>query len=301
MNREQSEAWRDRMTALGWKAETFLVMARMLASLVHDLTPQRLSGAGKRLGSEVFKTTDWDQAYRSRPTVLGQLTTGLNPRLMEEPPTKDRLGWGEWARDTFTQLDATMKRLDKGTDPKTGYFTEDAMQRPELKAVVAHAEKQVEAMVVELKVTADDLASLMQTGQPMAIWLTAALEGDRKALQMVLSLNPWLSYHLGIARHLQEATVAQDHAFLAGIAQGLKQEGTPRKHAMVALILATLWEAGLYKLTYKQLRGFLKSAGLEGVPTHQALEKYAQRLGLRKYVRDGDPANREHENANPHR
>src|SRR5262245_9795913 len=111
----------------------------------------------------------------------------------------------------------------------------------------------------------------MQTGQPMAVWLTAALEGDQPALQRVLSLNPWLSYHPGIARQIQEATAAQDHAFLARIAQGLKQEPAPRKHATVGLILAMLWEAGLHRLTYEQLRGFLKSAGLEGVPSHQAL------------------------------
>lgn len=288
MNREQSEVWRDRMAALGWEADTFLVMARMLTRLAHDLTPQRLAGAGKRLGSEVFKTTDWDQAYRSTPSVLSQMATGLIPRLAEEPPTKAQPGWGQWVRDTFTELDATMKRLDTGTDSSTGYFTEDAMQRPELKAVVEHAEQRVEAMVVELKVSSDNLASLMQTGQPMAVWLTAALEGDRKALQRVLSVNPWLSYHPGIARHLQEATVAQDHDLLARIAQGFKLEPTPRKHATVGLILVMLWEAGLHRLTYKQLRGFLKSAGLGGVPSHQALERYGQRLGLKKYVREGE-------------
>jgi hypothetical protein len=78
------------------------------------------------------------------------------------------------------------------------------------------------------------------------------------------------------------------------MAQSLKQEPAPRKHATIGLILAMLWEAGLHRLTYKQIRGFLKSAGLEGLPTAQALERYAQRLGLKKYVRDGESANLQH-------
>src|SRR5262249_36116957 len=127
---------------------------------------------------------------------------------------------------------------------------------------------------------------------PMAVWLKAALEGDRQALQWVVSVNPWLTYHPKITAHLQEATEHQDHALHAAIAQSLKQEPAARKHATNGLILMMLWEAGLHRLTYKQLRGFLKSAGLEGLPTAQALERYAQRLGLKKNVRDGESANR---------
>ena len=43
-----------------------------------------------------------------------------------------------------------------------------------------------------------------------------------------------------------------------------------------------LWDLGLKKLTYNQIRGFLKQAGLSQVPTHDALERYGQRLGLKK-------------------
>ena len=193
-------------------------------------------------------------------------------------------------RDTFTQVEATMKRLDALTDPKTGFFTDEAMQRSELKAVVARAEQQADSMMVELKAVADNLASLIQTGQPMRDWLQSALAGDQQALLLVLSLNPWLSYHPGIANRIQEATAAQDHAFLHRMAQALKHGLRPTKHATVGLILAMLWEAGLKRLTSKQIRGFLKSVGLEGLPPHQALERYAQRIGLKKYVRDGEPA-----------
>lgn len=287
MKREQSEAWRDRVASLGWRAESFLVMARLLSRLAHDLTPVQLTGAGRRLQSDTFKTTDWDRAYRTAPSVISQMAIGLTPRLAEQPPTEAQPGWGAWMRETFTEIDATMNRLDAVTDAKTGYFTNDAMQRPELKAVVTRAEQQAEAMVVELKAFADNLASVMHTGQSMVDLLTRALEGDRQALQRVLTLNPWLSYHPKIARQLQEATATQDHALLAAISQTLQQEPTPRKHSTIGLILALLWEAGLSRLTYKQLRGFLKAAGIEGVPAHQALERYSQRLGLRKYVREG--------------
>ena len=44
-----------------------------------------------------------------------------------------------------------------------------------------------------------------------------------------------------------------------------------------------LWDLGLKRLTYNQMRGFLKTVGVSQVPTHAALERYAQRLGLKKY------------------
>jgi hypothetical protein len=55
------------------------------------------------------------------------------------------------------------------------------------------------------------------------------------------------------------------------------------KNAKIGFILAALWEAGLMRLTYRQIRGFLKAAGSRGVPLPQALERYAQRMELKKY------------------
>lgn len=87
------------------------------------------------------------------------------------------------------------------------------------------------------------------------------------------------------------ATAAQDPTELAKLAQAVKRGPRPPKHAAIGLILAALWDAGFKRLTYKQIRGLLKSAGLEGLPTAQALERYAQRLGLKKYVREAGPTN----------
>jgi hypothetical protein len=56
------------------------------------------------------------------------------------------------------------------------------------------------------------------------------------------------------------------------------------KHAKIGFILSMLWDLGLKRLTYKQIRGFLKTVGVPQAPTHAALERYAQRLGLKKWL-----------------
>jgi len=52
----------------------------------------------------------------------------------------------------------------------------------------------------------------------------------------------------------------------------------------LGFVMMTLWEAGLKFLPYGQLRGFLKQAGFHDVPRADALERYAQLLGLKKYA-----------------
>ena len=47
--------------------------------------------------------------------------------------------------------------------------------------------------------------------------------------------------------------------------------------------MAVLWEAGLKRLTYSEIRGFLQVVGLRGVPSPKALERCGQRVGLTKY------------------
>ena len=65
------------------------------------------------------------------------------------------------------------------------------------------------------------------------------------------------------------------------------------KHAKIGLILLVLWDFGLKRLTYNQIRGFLKTVGLSQVPPHAALARYGERLALRKY--HIDPPRAEHE------
>ncbi|MGE3976962.1 MAG: hypothetical protein AB7F94_05175 [Nitrospira sp.] len=284
MNHGRTETWRERFAALEWRPDTFVVMARLFNQLAKDLTPAQLTKAGNRLRPDTFKAADWERAYATVPSVLGQLTVSITPELSAQAPTQEQPGWGQWVRETLTQIEATVRRLEAMTDAKTGLFTNEILQGAELKRIVARAEQQADAIIVELKAVADNLASVMQTGRLMSEWLKLARAGDAEALRWVLSVNPGLSYHPEIATRLQATTAAQDHTELAKLAHALKQELRPPKHATVGLILIVLWEAGLKRLSYKQIRGFLKSAGLEGLPTAQALERYAQRLGLKKYV-----------------
>ena len=60
------------------------------------------------------------------------------------------------------------------------------MRGTELKTVVTRVEQQMDAIVVELKAVADNLASVMQTGYLMNEWLTRARGGDPEALRWVL-------------------------------------------------------------------------------------------------------------------
>ena len=288
MNHGRIETWRERLVALEWRPDTVLVMARLLHQLAKDLTPAQLTLAGTRLRSDTFKTADWGRAYATLPSVLGHVTAELTPGWSSQVPTQSP-GWDGWVPDSLTQIEATVRRLESKTGAKTGLFTEEALKGTELKTVVSRVEQQVDTIVVELKAVADNLAAVMHTGHLMGEWLTKAQGGDLEALRWVMSLNPWLTYHPGITVHLQAKMVTQDHTELGKLAHVLKQGPRPPKHAAIGLILLALWDAGLKRLSYKQIRGFFKAVGLEGLPTAQALERYAQRLGLKKNVREQEP------------
>jgi len=49
-----------------------------------------------------------------------------------------------------------------------------------------------------------------------------------------------------------------------------------------------LWEAGLKRLKFEQIRDFLKLAGFHGVPSPGSLERYAERLALKNNWTDRD-------------
>ncbi len=90
----------------------------------------------------------------------------------------------------------------------------------------------------------------------------------------------------GIRDRVRRAVEARDTHFLRRLERALKPGPALRKSAPVGFTLAVLWEAGLKRLTYRQIRGFLKAAGFHGVPSPGGLERYAQRLGLKKYWTD---------------
>jgi hypothetical protein len=188
-----------------------------------------------------------------------------------------------------------IQKADRLTDRRTGLFTDEAMRTKELKTVMESVQMQIGSFLVEIKTAIDHVAALMTWRTTMRELLAKAEAGDDAALFKVLSLNPLLAYHAGIARRIQQATANQEHRFLHQMHKAIEHRPHLHKNAKAGFIMVVLWEAGLKRLTYNQIRGFLKAVGLQGVPAHQALERYGQRLGLQKYYIE-QPSSTGHEN-----
>jgi len=137
-------------------------------------------------------------------------------------------------------------------------------------------------MRIELKAAVDNLTALLVWGKPMVELLEAAEAGEASAVLQVLQVNPRLAERDGISRVVQRALTEQNQVFVKDL-QKIRSRPLLPKHAKIGFILSMLWDLGLKRLTYKQTRGFLKTVGVPQVPTHAALERYGQRLGLTKY------------------
>ncbi len=114
----------------------------------------------------------------------------------------------------------------------------------------------------------------------MSELLEAAEAGATSAVLQVLQVNARLAEREGISRVVQRALTESNHAFVRDLQKVGSRPLLP-KQAKIGFILCMLWDLGLKKLTYNQIRGFLKQAGLSQVPTHEALERSAQRLDLK--------------------
>jgi hypothetical protein len=176
-----------------------------------------------------------------------------------------------------------MERADSMTDQRTWFFTEEAMQTKEVMGVMDCVLPQLGTFLVELKVASDHVLALMTWGTTMRDLLMLVDAADDAALFKVLSVNPLLAYHGGIARRIQQATATQEHYFLRKMQRAIAHRPRSYKNGKPGFIMAVLWEAGLKYLPYSQIHDFLKAVGLRGVPSPLALERYGQRLGLKKY------------------
>jgi hypothetical protein len=276
------EQWRDRLTAEGWKPETFLCMAQILGESVDAAASGGLSPEGERMLAEQVPPVDWARAYQAAPEFLGEIVRHFDPTITSQPAA-DEKSLGLWLRQTMEKVDAVIRGLAHLADPKTGMVSEEGMRTKELKALQKNAEAHVDQMRVEFKAGVDNLLAILLWGQTMSQLLAAAESEDDKALLQVLQLNRLLVQRDHITSRIQRAVQAQDHRFLQDLQQYVERRPTLQRQAKVGFILMVLWDVGLKRLTYKQIRGFLKTAGLQSVPTHQALERYGQRLGLKKY------------------
>jgi hypothetical protein len=237
---------------------------------------------GERMLTEQKTPIDWAIAYRAAPKFLTGIVKHFDPTITPLPPS-DEQRFGAWLRTTLDKIDRVFRRLDPLTDAKTGVFSEETMQRREFQHFIREAQEHVDEMRIEFKAAVDNLTAIVVWGKTMAELLEAAEAGDASAVLHVLQLNPRLAGRDGIIRVVQRELKEQNQAFAKGLPKRLGSRPLLPKQAKIGFILSVLWEAGLKRLTYKQIRGFLKTADVENVPSHQALERYAQRLGLKKY------------------
>src|SRR5262245_26290651 len=98
-----SEQWRDRLGAEGWKAESLILLARMLAEMVEHAASGGLPPAGERRPSGQAPPIDWAKAYHAAPTFLARILTHMDPGITPVPPTDDQL-FGVWLRSTLEKV-----------------------------------------------------------------------------------------------------------------------------------------------------------------------------------------------------
>jgi hypothetical protein len=276
----QGERWRDRLEAQGWKAESLILLARISAEMVDHAASGGLAPAGERMLTEQTTPIDWAKAYRAAPTFLTRIVTHLDPSITPVTPTDDQLV-GAWLRTTLEKLDRLFRRFEHRTDPATGLFFDETLSRSELQRLKGEAQHHADEMRVELKAAVDNLTALLVWGKSMFELLETAEAGDTSAVLQVLQVNPRLIGREGINRVFQRAITEPNQGFVKDLPQ-IGSRPLLSKQAKIGFILSLLWDLGLKRLTYNQIRGFLKQAGLPQVPAHAALERYSQRLGLKK-------------------
>jgi hypothetical protein len=276
----QGERWRDRLEAQGWKTESLILLARLLAEMVDHTASGGLDPAGERMLTEQPTPIDWAKAYRAAPTFLAGMVNQIDPSISSLTPTDDKV-FGVWLRTTLEKVDRLIRRLEHRTDPTTGLVVDEIFPRSELQRLKREAQLHADEMRIELKAAVDNLTTLIIWKKPMWELLESAEAGDASMVLQVLQVNPRLIGRAGINRVVQQALTESNHAFVKDLPKIGSRPLLP-KHAKIGFILLVLWELGLKGLRYSQIRGFLKTAGVAQVPTHAALERYAQRLGLKK-------------------
>jgi hypothetical protein len=277
--------WRERLEAKGEDPKTFLLLGQTLGQLM-DLADKGLAPAGAQVVKEQAESFDWGKSYHNSPDVLTQVARNFDPTMGAELPSEDT-GVGPLLRETMDKAKGIMERMDRLTDQRTGLFTDEAMRTKELTGVMDCVLPQLGNFLVELKVATDHVLALMTWKTTMRELLVLTEASDDAALCKVLSVNPFLAYHAGIARRIQQAIATQEHHFLRKMQRAIEHRPPRHKNAKAGFIMAVLWEAGLKYLRYSQICEYLQAVGLQGIPSPQALERYAQRLELKKY--DIDP------------
>lgn len=246
-----------------------------------DLADKGLAPAGAQVVSGQGAAVDWGKAYHDSPHVLTQVAQSFDPTLGVELPNEET-AIGPLLRETMDKAQGIMERVDSMTDPRTGFFTDEAMQSKEVTAVMDSVLPQLGRFLVELKVVMDHVLALMTWKTTMRELLVLTEANNDAALYKVLSVNPLLAYHAGIARRFQQAAATQDHRFLSKMQQAIQHHPPLHKNAKAGFIMVVLWDAGLKYLLDSQISEYLRVVGLQDVPSPPSLGRYRQRLELRK-------------------
>jgi len=272
--------WRERLEAKGGDPKTFLRMGQTLGQLM-DLADKGLAPAGAQVVSTQAVAVNWGKAYQDSPHMLTQVAQNFDPTFGAAPPSEEA-AIGPLLRETMDKAQGIMERVDSMTDQRTGLFTDEAMQSKEVTGVMDCVRPQLGSFLVELKVATDHVLALMTWKTTMRELLALAEAGDDAALCKVLSVNPFLAYHAGIARRIQQATATQNHRFLSKMQQAIQHRPPRHKNAKAGFIMVVLWESGLKYLLDSQICEYLRVVGLQDVPSPQSLGRYRQRLELKK-------------------
>jgi hypothetical protein len=213
--------WRERLEAEGADPQFFVYMGQTLGQLM-DLADKGLAPAGAQIVmNAAAAAVDWGKTYRDSPQVLTQVARSFDPTLGTEQPSEDT-EVGPLLRETMDKAKGIMERADSLTDPRTGLFTDESMQTKELTEVMDCVRPQLGSFLVELKVATDHVLALMTWKTTMRELLALAEAGDDAALCKVLSVNPLLAYHAGVARRIQQAIATQGHRLLCKTQQAIK-------------------------------------------------------------------------------
>jgi hypothetical protein len=274
------EQWRERLQVEGADPRFFVLMGQTLGQLM-DLADKGLASEGAQIVSKQAAAVDWGKAYHDPLHVLTQVARNFDTTMGAELPTEET-AVGPLLRETMDKAKGIMERVDALTDQRTGLFTDEAMRSKEVTGVMDCVLPQLGSFLVELKVATDHVLALMTWRTTMRELLASAEAGDDAALYKVLSVNPLLAYHPGIARRIQQATATQDHRFLSKMQQAIQHRPPRHKNAKAGFIMIVLWEAGLKYLRYSQIHEYLQVVGLHDVPSPQALGRYGLRLELKK-------------------
>lgn len=272
--------WRERLEAKGGDPQFFVLMGQTLGQLM-DLADKGLAPKGAQIVSEQAATFDWGKAYHDPLHVLTQVAQSFDPTLGAEHPSEDT-AVGPLLQETMDKAKGIMEKVDSMTDQRTGLFTDEAMRSKEVTGVMERVLPQLGTLLVEVKVATDHVLALMTWKTTMRELLASAEAGDDAALCKVLSVNSFLAYHAGITRRTQQAIATQDHHYLSKIQQAIQHHPPHQKNAKAGFIMFVLWEAGLKYLRYSQIHEYLQAVGLQGIPSPQAVARYALRLGLKK-------------------